>query len=113
MRTDNIQVSFVMSVPCDKPDKNGVLHSSEAIQNALSSSTFPLPIKICSNNGDSMIIGNTTCNPYAIQYDKKENITRFTVDGVIYFGGMECFVREINGNGTIADFEIASFGFSE
>ena len=113
MRTDQIQVSFVMNVPCDKPDKNGVLHSSEAIQNALSSSTFPLPIKISPNNRDSTIIGNTTCNPYAIQYDKKENIIRFTVDGIIYFGGMECFVKEIDGNKTISDFEITGFGFSE
>lgn len=71
MRTGNIQVSFTMSVPYDNPDKNGVSYSYEAIQNALSSMTFPLPIRVCPNNGDSIIIGNTTCKPYAIQHNKK------------------------------------------
>lgn len=113
MRTGIIQVSFTMSVPYDNPDKNGVSYSYEAIQNALSSMTFPLPIRVCPNNGDSMIIGNTTCKPYAIQHNKKENIIEFTVDGVIYFGGTECFVNERDGNKTITDFEIVSFGFSE
>lgn len=115
MRIGNIQVSLTMSVPYDSPDKNGVSYKYEAIQNALSSMTFPLPIRVCLNNGDSVIIGNTTCKPYAIQHNKKENIIQFTVDGVIYFGGTEseCFVNEIDGNKTVTDFEIVSIGFSE
>lgn len=113
MRTSNTQVSFTMSVPYDNPDMNGVSYSYEAIQNALSSMTSPLPIRTVSNNGNSMIIGHTTGKPYAIQHNEEENIIKFTVDGVIYFGGTECFVNERDGNKTITDFEIVSFGFSE
>lgn len=113
MRTGNIQVSFTMSVPYGRPDKNGVSYRCEAIQNALSSMTSKLPIKGCFNNGDSQVIGHTICKPYAIQRNEEENIIKFTVDGVIYFGGTECFVNEIDGNKTVSDFKIVSIGFSE
>ena len=111
MGTDNIQVSITMSMPYGSPDKNGV--SYEVIQNALSSMTSKLPIKGYLNNGDPIVIGHTTCTPYAIQNNKEENIVKFTVDGVIYSGCTECFVNKRNGNKTITDFEIVSFGFSE
>lgn len=114
MRINNIQISFTMSMPYDAPDKNGVLYSYEAIHNALSSMTSGLPILVCTNNGDSKVIGNTTCSPYAIHNNKEEGIIRFTVDGVVYFGGTECFVNEIDSSKkTITDFKISSLGFSE
>ena len=111
MKAGNIQVSITMSVPYGSPDKNDV--SYEVIQNALSSMRSKLPIKGCLNNGDSIVIGHTTCTPYAIQNNKEENIVKFTVDGVIYSGDTECFVNEKDGNKTITDFESVSFGFSE
>lgn len=113
MRTGNIQVSFTMSVPYNRPDKNGVSYKYEAIQNALSSMMSKLPIKVCFNNVDSQVIGHTICKPYAIQRNEKDNIIKFTVDGVIYLGGTECFVNETDGNKVVSDFEIVSIGFSE
>ena len=112
MRTGDIKVSFTVSVPYDNPDKNGVLYSRAAIQNALSSMTSPLPIRVCADNEDSTMIGNTTCKPYAVQCDEKEHLVKFTVDGVVYCCGMKCLVNERNGD-TITDFEIVSFGLSE
>ena len=32
MRTENIEVSFKIPIPVDKPDLNGVIYSKEAIE---------------------------------------------------------------------------------
>lgn len=34
MRSENIEVTFKIPIPVDKPDLNGVLYSKEAIRNA-------------------------------------------------------------------------------
>ena len=34
MRTENIEVTFKIPIPVDKPDLNGVIYSKEAIRNA-------------------------------------------------------------------------------
>lgn len=34
MRTENIEVTFKIPIPVDKPDLNGVIYSKQAIRNA-------------------------------------------------------------------------------
>lgn len=56
MRTENIEVSFKIPIPVDKPDLNGVIYSKEAIRNAYKN-VKNIPIEIPNNNGEFFPIG--------------------------------------------------------
>ena len=104
---------MAISFPYDKPDKNGVVYSKEAIERAVKQMPTNLPISFLDNNPEhsEKIIGYTESAPYAIQSDKDGNV-KFTIDGRIFFGGTACTVNKMDSNGVIEDFEITSVGIS-
>ena len=58
MRCSNIQVSFRIPVPIDKPDGNGTVYTKEAVERAVLGSRQRLPIKTI-KGADSTVIGMT------------------------------------------------------
>lgn len=56
MRTENIEVTFKIPIPVDKPDLNGVIYSKEAIRNAYKN-VKNIPIEMPNNDGEFFPIG--------------------------------------------------------
>ena len=44
MRTENIEVKLTIPIPVDRPDKNGVMYTKEAIEKAINNFPTNLPI---------------------------------------------------------------------
>ena len=40
MRVENTNIKLTIPIPVDRPDKNGAIHTKEAIENALSNPFF-------------------------------------------------------------------------
>ena len=115
MRVDNIKVKLTIPIPVDKPDKNGVIYTKEAIENAFNNLRVNLPIIYRDNESviNGVVIGSTTGNSYITDYDSENQVYKITVDGVIFYsGGAELIVNEIQDN-KITDFEIVSIGLSK
>lgn len=114
MRTSTIDVSITLRLPCERPDLNGVCYTQEAIEKAISSLDGSLPIVVASNSCYSNeIVGYTTSQPYAVQFDNESQTVQFTIDGTVMNGGAQCFVNERDANGKIADFTISAIGISQ
>lgn len=58
MRCSNIQVSFKIPVPINKPDGNGVVYTKEVVEKAVLESKLGLPIEII-NGTESIVVGIT------------------------------------------------------
>lgn len=56
MRIENIEVTFKIPIPIDRPDLNGVIYSREAVKNAYKN-VKDIPIEIPNNNGQFFPIG--------------------------------------------------------
>lgn len=56
MRSENIEVTFKIPIPVDKPDLNGVIYSKKAIRNAYKN-VKDIPIEIPCNDGQFLPIG--------------------------------------------------------
>ena len=56
MRTENIEVTFKIPIPVDKPDLNGIVYSKEAIRNAYKN-VKDIPIEIPNKDGQFLPIG--------------------------------------------------------
>lgn len=113
MRTIGIPVKIIMPIPYDKPDRNGVTYTKEAVENAVKDLSKGLPI-IFRDNGDydARVIGATsTVNTPVVFWDAENKICRLTIDGSLMAGGTECVVNKIE-NGTVLDFEITGLGIS-
>ena len=114
MRIRGIPISFTMSLPYDKPDKNGNVYTREAIENALKRCPKIALIVECFNNKlPEKIIGYTNGTPYAIQADEESKIIRYNIDAHILHGGLNGIVKCHNDKGEITEFEITSFGVSD
>ena len=56
MRSENIEVTFKIPIPVDKPDLNGVIYSKDAIKNAYKN-VKNVPIEIPNDKGKFLPIG--------------------------------------------------------
>lgn len=110
MRTDNIKVRISIPIPYDKPDKNGIIYTKEAVEKAVNNLHKNLPITF-KDDSEEKIIGTTIDDIHIVTWDFENQICKLTVDGEIYFGGTECTV-DID-NGKIANFEIVGIGLSK
>lgn len=107
MRTDNIKVKLTIPIPIGKPDKNGVVYTEEAVENAVNNLHKNLPIR----NDDGVVVGTTTGNTHIVTWDSENQVCNITVDGIVLYGGTECVVNEIE-DGIVTDFSITGFGLS-
>lgn len=113
MRTIGIPVKITMPIPYDKPDRNGVIYTKDAVRNAVNNLSKGMPI-VFRDNGDydARVIGatSTTKEPVVI-WDDANQICQVLIDGSLMAGGTECVVNKID-NGTVLDFEITGLGVS-
>lgn len=113
MRLDNLKMQFAFVILFDRPDKNGVVYSREAIEKAVSDFDGKLPILYRDNDlcKDGVVIGNTLGETCSVLWDDEQQVCEVIVNGNLYYGGTECIVNEIK-NGVVTDFRITSVGLS-
>lgn len=112
MRVENTKVKLTIPIPIDKPDKNGVVYTKEAVENAVNNLRTKLPIVYGDGEIYQGAIGVTTGNSHIATWDSENQVCNMTVDGVVFYGGAEIIVNEIKDN-KITDFEIVSIGLSK
>ena len=114
MREENIKVKVTIPIPFGRPDKNGVMYTKEAVSNAVNNLNKNLPIIYRDNDKeiDGVVVGSTTGSSHIATWDFENQVCNVTVDGIVFFGGTECIVNEIN-DGVITDFRITSIGLSQ
>lgn len=114
MGVDKLRIQLTVSLPFDRPDRNGVIYSRAAVEKALSSFKGTYPILCCGNKPDERahVVGYTDKEPYFVLWDDESKTCAVAIDGVIHFGGMECIINEAK-NGVVTDFELVSIGLSE
>lgn len=113
MRTSPIEIRLTIPFPIDKPDLNGTIYSREAVEKSLTSIKSGLPIIFRDNDKcpDGAVIGMTSEKTYDITFDNSSQTLKVTIAGVVWYGGMDISVDEINER-TVSSFEINSIGLS-
>lgn len=111
MRVQNTKIKMVMSIPVDKPDKNGVIFTKNAIENAISN-LWNLPIIFRDNDGctDGIVIGTTIESPIA-EWNDETQTCELTINGLLFHSGAEIMANKIN-DGKITDFNFMSIGLT-
>lgn len=114
MRQKNIKMQIVLRFPFDHPDKNGVVYSKQAVEQAISALQGKLPVLYRDNSMclDGAVIGHTSGDTPSALWDEDHQICEVFFDANIYYGGTECLVKDIE-NGIITSFEITSLGISK
>lgn len=110
MRTENIKVKITISIPYDKPDKNGNIYTKEAVEKSVNNLRKNLPI-IFKDESEEKVIGATTGDSYIVTWDFENQVCKLTIDEDVFFGGIECIV-DID-NGKMVNFEIVGIGLSK
>lgn len=106
MRTENIEVTFKIPIPVDKPDLNGFIYSKEAIRNAYKN-VKDIPIEIPNNDGQFLPIGVAQ----EVELVEDENGMHIKGVGLVWHGGTEENV-EIN-EGKITSFDVTGIGVAK
>lgn len=100
MRTENIEVTFKIPIPVDKPDLNGVIYSKEAIRNAYKN-VKNISIEMPNNDGEFFPIGVAQ----EVELIEDKNGMYITGVGLVWHGGTEESVEMV-------DDKVASFHVS-
>ena len=106
MRTENIEVTFKIPIPVDKPDLNGNIYTEDAIKNAYKN-VKNIPIEIPNDKGKFLPIG--VCQEAELIED--ENGIYIKGVGIIWHGGTEEEVG-IEDN-KITSFNVTCVGFAK
>lgn len=106
MRSENIEVTFKIPIPVDKPDLNGVIYSKDAIKNAYKN-VKNVPIEISNDKGKFLPIG--VCQEAELIED--ENGMHIKGVGVIWHGGTEENVGIENNK--VTSFNVTGIGFAK
>lgn len=106
MRTENIEVTFKIPIPVDKPDLNGITYSKEAIRNAYKN-VKNVSIEMPYSDGQFLPIGVTQ----EVELIEDENGMHITGVGLIWHGGTDESV-EIK-DGKVTNFKINGIGIAK
>ena len=106
MRTENIKVTFKISIPVDKPDLNSVVYSKDAIRNAYKN-VKDIPIEMLNNDGEFFPIGVAQ----EVELIEDENGMYITGVGLVWHGGTEESV-EIK-DGKVTSFKVNGIGIAK
>lgn len=106
MRTENIEVTFKIPIPVDKPDLNGVIYSKEAIRNAYKN-VKDVPIEMQNNDGEFFPIGVAQ----EVELIEDENGMYITGVGLVWHGGTDESV-EIK-DGKVTSFKVNDIGIAK
>ena len=106
MRTENIEVTFKIPIPVDKPDLNGNIYTEDAIKNAYKN-VKNIPIEIPNDKGQFLPIG--VCQEAELIED--ENGIYIKGVGIIWHGGTEEKVGIENNK--VTGFSVTGIGFAK
>lgn len=106
MRTENIKVTFTISIPVDKPDLNGVIYSKEAIRNVYKN-VKDVPIEISCSDGELFPIGVAQ----EVELIEDKNGMYITGVGLVWHGGTDESV-EIK-DGKVTSFKVNGIGIAK
>ena len=107
MRTENIEVTFKIPIPVDKPDLNGVIYSKEAIRNAYKN-VKNIPIEIPCSDGKFLPIGVAQ----EVELIEDENGMYITGVGLVWHGGTTEENVEMVGS-KVTSFKVYGIEFSK
>lgn len=112
MRVQNMKVKITIPIPVEKPDKNGVVFTKAAIENAISNFPQCLPIIFRDNNKctDEIVIGSTADIPTVV-WDNKTQTCSMTINGFLFYGGAEIKANEIKDK-KVTDFDFTCIGLT-
>lgn len=102
----NTKVKISISIPIDRPTKNGTIFTKEAVEEALSQ-LGGLPIV----DNDRRVIGYTTNTPLP-RWDFINHAYEVEVEGNIFDSTPLITINEFEDN-KITDFRIVSFGLGD
>ena len=109
---DNTKVKLSVSIPFDKPNKNGSIFSIEAVEKAIGDFKEHMPILDYRDKWeDTKVIGYVNSAPHIISWDFENQVCTAEVYGTIFSCGAELKINEIEDN-KITDFEITSIGLT-
>lgn len=106
MRTENIEVTFKIPIPVDKPDLNGVIYSKEAIRNAYKNVKNIL-IEIPCSEGQFLPIGVAP----EVELIEDKNGMYITGVGLVWHGGTEESVEMVDGK--VTSIHVSGIGISK
>lgn len=114
MRQENLKMQIALRFPFEHPDKNGVIYSKQAVEQAVSALQGKLPILYRDNEvcPDGKVIGHTVGDTASILWDDDYQVCEVILNAVVCCGGTECIVKGIN-DGIVTDFEITAIGMSK
>lgn len=113
MRVENTKIKLTIPIPFDKPDKNGVMYTKEAVEKAVNSLRGNLPIIYMGNVKEMDGVVGVTSNIHHMPiWDFENQVCNMTIDGVVFYGGAELIVNEIEDD-KVTDFDIVSIGLSK
>ncbi len=114
MRTEDIKVKITIPIPFDRPDKNGIVYTQEAVENAVNylHNNLHIIYRDNENEMDGKVIGTTTRDSHITTWDFENQVCKVNIDGTIFYGGTECIVNKMK-DGKITDFEIVGIGLSK
>lgn len=101
MRTENVSIKITIPLPIDKPDKNGVIYTKEAIKKAVDNFTPKIPLV----TGDDLETCIGVVNGIELSSDNKNMI----VDADVFAAG-SCEMIGERDHMVVKDFRITSFG---
>lgn len=111
MRTNNLECKITLKFHYGEPDGNNVIYTKDAVKKAVNQLKNHYPIALYdSSDGTKSVIG-TTKEPYEVIWDEDNNVCLVTINGILFYGGTECVVNEIE-DGMVQNFQIKSFGLS-
>lgn len=106
MRTENIEVTFKIPIPVDKPDLNGFIYSKEAIRNAYKN-VKNIPIEMPNNDGEFFSIGVAQ----EVELIEDEDGMYITGVGLVWHGGTEESVEMVDGK--VTSFHVCGVGIAK
>lgn len=106
MRTENIEVTFKIPIPVDKPDLNGVIYSKEAIRNAYKN-VKDIPIEIPCHDDQFFPIGVAQ----EVELIEDENGMYITGVGLVWHGGTKESVKIKDGK--VTSFKVNGIGIAK
>lgn len=113
MRNENTKVKLTIHIPFDRPNKNGIVFTKEAIENAINNAPTNIPIVYRDNKNefDNKVIGTTTGCPHISIWDSENQVCEMMVDGVVFRSGADIVINKIEDD-KISDFRITDIGLT-
>lgn len=113
MRDENTKIKLTIHIPFDRPNKNGIAFTKEAIENAVNNAPTNIPIVYRDNKNefDNKVIGTTTNCPHISIWDSENQVCEMMVDGVIFHSGADIVINKIEDD-KISDFRITDIGLT-